>query len=531
MIPFRWSWLGLRLVLGLLGWVSTSYGFENRCYEKSLPQARPSTVCQGLTIPAAKTRNFLGEGLVCSHGEHNHTRQPVPFDEEEWRDLLTVDPFAAKEMLRRQPVPEWSSTIPYTTQLQWRWEECRLSTDFRCGSTTVCSTERDEDGKPVERCHEEPNTCFLDHMVTESRFCSHEEISLDIAYQKTDEEYPDRLTNGYDLLAGESELVTASNGIGFFDRSSMSPTVNITEPRNNYRITRRTGGDYDGGVLQCRQFSDYHIGFDLYPEGRIRSRSGNAFALPTDIDGEPLEALIWKSALDEQGIHHKKAYPVALRVQDYGATSLAEFSRDVGDLFKNVVVRIELFENGWIPWPWPKAVIYIKEGQGVVQTLNALSDDQKVRRSKLWQLMLASESMSPSKNMYRSHIPWFLYYPARLLFSEDTLSYENHLHPGTEYRLRLTVYQKGISIYNQACEDDPSAWDCQPYLGSGWLSPSRYESGYFSDKSLDVTFTTPDDVNQRSWWPSFWNTVGLADDLALLGVIAAGVLKLAAGVP
>ena len=125
---------------------------------------------------------------------------------------------------------------------------------------------------------------------------------------------------------------------------------------------------------------------------------------------------------------------------------MTEVARDMGDLFKNIVVRIELYEKSWMPWPWPKATIYIREGEGVVQTLNALSEKQSVRRSQLWELMLASQELSPSKNIYRNHIPWFLYYPARMIFPESSLSYENHLKPGTEYKLRMTVYQKDISI-------------------------------------------------------------------------------------
>ena len=168
------------------------------------------------------------------------------------------------------------------------------------------------------------------------------------------------------------------------------------------------------------------------------------------------------------------------------------------------------------------------KGKAVAQTLNALSDNQKVRRSYLWELVLATNSIDPRKNLYRNHIPWMIYYPARLLFPAESLSYENQLSPGTDYKLKLTVYQRGLSIYHQACEDDPEAWDCQFYTGGGWLSPKRYENNYFSDKSVDIDFTTPGNVNQRSYWPMFWNTVSAASNASLLGVVAYGVLRLAA---
>ena len=507
------------MVSGFFG--AVAYGYDNFCIQLSEPTPRSSQYCQGMTLPARKTRNFLYERLVCDTGEHQQTRLPVAFDEEGWRDTFTHDPSAAYELLRNQPVPTWTGVVDYDTYLEWHWQECQLGKDFRCGSSTVCNKRHNEEGELVESCREEPKTCFRDVEVSATHFCSHEQLTFDVAFQKTEnQDYPARLANGYDLLPGESEVVTVTNGPSFFNRTQMSPELLITEPRNQYQITFREGYGYDTDVLQCQQFSDYHVGFDIYPEQRIQSRSGNAFSLPRDVDGEPLEALIWRHFVVDNENIRKKAYPVALRVQDYGATSLTEFARDTGDLFKNMVVRIELFEQSWLPWPFPQATVYIKEGRGVVQTLNALSEKQDVRRSKLWELLLAADSLSPSQNIYRRHIPWFLYYPARLFLPEEYLSYENHLKPGTEYRLRLTVYQRGLSIYNQSCEDDPEAWDCRFYFGGGWLSPARYESGYFSNESLDVEFTTPDDLDVRGWWSTIWN----AAQPTLLTAITAGTL-------
>ena len=45
------------------------------------------------------------------------------------------------------------------------------------------------------------------------------------------------------------------------------------------------------------------------------------------------------------------------------------------------------------------------------------------------------------------------------------------LTPGTDYQLKLTVYQRGLAIYHQACEDDPEAWDCRFYAGRGLVQP------------------------------------------------------------
>lgn len=516
------SW-SLGLCLWGLSLANTGFGYEDFCLQRSDPVPIASSYCQGMVIPAEKTRNFLGEGLLCGYGEHSYERTPIDFDEEKWRDLLGVDPMAARNMLRSLPEPAWHGAIQYDTNLRWQWEECQLVTNRSCGTTRVCDG-KNHLGEEID-CRDEPKTCYQDVVVTESMFCSWEKTTYDVSFQKTEEEYLDRLANGYDLLPGEHENVVVNNGAGFLSRYTMSPRLTVNEARNHYQITRRTGADYDSGDLTCRHNSNYHIGFDIYPEQRIRSRSGNAFSLPEDVDGEAINALVWTNGRSKDGSSQNRGFPVALRVQDYGASSMTEVARDMGDLFKNIVVRIELYEKSWMPWPWPKATIYIREGEGVVQTLNALSEKQSVRRSQLWELMLASQELSPSKNIYRNHIPWFLYYPARMIFPESSLSYENHLKPGTEYKLRMTVYQKDISIYNQACEDDPTAWDCRFYAGGGWLSPSRYESGYFSDKSLDVEFTTPADFDQRSWWSTFWNTIGLADDFALIGIITAAVLQ------
>ena len=203
-----------------------------------------------------------------------------------------------------------------------------------------------------------------------------------------------------------------------------------------------------------------------------------------------------------------------------------EFARDVGDAFKNIVMRVQLYDQSPLGWPFARNTIYVNEGKAVAQTLNALSENQKVRRSHLWELMLATNHVDPGKNLYRSYVPWFVYYPARMVLPAESLSYENQLSPGTNYQLKVTVYQKGMSIYHQACEDDPEAWDCRFYGGWGWLSPTRYESGYFSDKSLDLDFTTPDNVNQRSYWPMFWNSVSGMSNLGMVGLATYWVYRL-----
>ena len=496
-----------------LGFGPRAYSYDNFCIEKSPQRNLPSLYCQGRVIPAYKSRNFKGEELLCDSGEETYTRKPVLFDEEQWRDMNNVDSAAAKEMLRKLPVPQWGGKVKYNSHLHWTWEDCQLVTTSSCGTDRVCETEKNEEGKEEEKCHDEPRTCYQDVTISESVHCSDEELTYNVTYQRIasgSNGYLARLANGFDLLPGEEEAVTVANGAGFFHASSFSPQVTIGEARNKYKVNTSVSG------LMCRQNSHYHVDFTLLPEGRIRSRSGNAFSLPESFDGEKLPPLVWKD----------DAYPAVLQVQDYSHTSMTEFARDTNDIFKNLKVRIQLYDKSGWGWPFARNTMYVEDSEGARQTLNALSDNQDVRRSQLWELMLATSSVDPRKNLYRNYIPWFAYYPARLLTSAENLSYENLPSPGTNYEVKLTVYQKGLSIYHQACEDDPQAWDCRFYAGGGWLSPSRYESGYYSDKSLDVGFTTPKDANHRSYWPMFWNTVSAMGNTAFLGAAAYGALRI-----
>ncbi|MTI14995.1 hypothetical protein [Sansalvadorimonas verongulae] len=507
----------LRACLWLaLGIAFRSYGYDNFCVEKRWEASRPSAYCQGLVIPAHKTRNFISEQLQCDSGSSAYTRGPIPFDEEEWRDLHNTDPAAAKEMLRSLPAPQWSGTVKYSAYLHWSWEDCQLVTSFACGSDKVCRTTTNKDGESEESCRKEPRTCYLDVTVSEVEHCSHEALTYSVDYHRIDagnNEYLARLANGFDLLPGEEEEVTVDNGVGYFHSARLLPKLSVGEPRNNYVTTNSAT---DGFV--CRQHSNYHVDFVLTSNGRVQSRSGNAFSLPESFDGERLPPLEWQD----------KAYPAVFRVQDYSSASLNEFARDSNDIFKNIRVRIQLYDKSGFGWPVARNTIYVEQDGATRQTLNALSENQSVRRSQLWELMLATNSVDPRKNLYRNYIPWFVYYPARLLLPAEQLSYENMPSPGTDYELRLTVYQRGLAIYHQACEDDPKAWDCRFYAGGGWFSPSRYESGHYSSKSLNVGFTTPDNVNVRSYWPMFWNTVNAMGTSAFIGAAAYGALRIAA---
>ncbi len=505
-------------------------GYDNFCIDRQWPTTRYSAYCHGMSIPAHKTRNFISEELRSNKGDHTVTRRPDLFDEEAWRDLKNTDPEAARAMLKQLPSPKWEGSASYDTHLHWSWQECQLVTSFDCGSETVCKMVTDINGNDKEVCNQEPKSCYMDQVVTESAFCSHEKLAYDVTFipAPEDNDYPDRLAHGYELLPGEFEDIIVDNGVGLFHSATMSPQLTFRNPRNEYQVSRVSGSHYDEGSFPCRKDHTYHVGFTVQPLKRKRSISGNGFSLPVSFDGESINPLAWGSAQNADGLRHYEAFPTALRVQDYSSATMNEFALDTGDLFKNLVVRIQLYDKSFLAWPFARSTIYIREGEGLKQTLNAISDDQKVRRSRLWEIMLTSNgAIDPAKNLYRNYIPWFIYYPARLFLPKEALSYENQLKPGTDYQLKMTVYQRGSSLYHQACEDDPNCWDCQFYAGWGWFSPTRYESRYYSDESIDIDFTTPEDVNQRSWWPMTWNTTNMISGGAIIGAVVGGVLRMA----
>ena len=447
------SWLRKKLfLLGLLQCFFSfqSYGYDNFCVTRSWPVERYSASCPGVTIPASKTRNFHTEALHCDAGSDTKARDPVSFDEENWRHLLATNATAAKDMLRALPVPEWSGSFHYDTYLKWSWEDCQLVTSHSCGSTRVCKKVKSSgikkewndksvkgankiDTAEIEQCHDEPKTCFMDVTISESSHCSKEKMTYDVQYQQTDvsdESYPARLANGYDLLPGEQENVNVANGVGLLTNTFMSPNLSFAEPYNKYLINRVQGVGYDSDSLSCKKDTTYHVGFTVQPLQRIQASSGNAFSLPETFDGQPLDPLVWQRARTSEGKWQEKAVPAMLRVQDYSATALNEFALDANTPFKNMVVRIQLYDKSALAWPFARNTIYVNEAKAVAQTFNALSDKQKVRRSRLWELLLAANSVNPEKNLYRSYIPWVVYYPSRLLFPADELSYENQADTG-----------------------------------------------------------------------------------------------------
>lgn len=534
----------VHVALSLIFLLSGSYAFPethepysviNYCVQRTAPQSIPSEFCPGHIIPFYQSRNFRFEELKCSGNNDTHVRLPVSFDEEAWMDLKNISRYEAADILRQQPLPAWSGKIHYSTHLHWEWEDCRLITSAAmCGTYEVCEevdTPKEEGGtRRVTQCRQKPKSCYSDVTVHESQYCvgGNGQLDYDVEFLKKNADfwnpatsgYIDRLANGYDLLPGEEEAITVSNlKSSWWESQStrITPTLVIEDPKNEYHLNQFVHNQQPDS-LSCRFMGYDKVSFTVDTHLRIASRSPNAFSLPKTFDNEEIEPLVWQSAPGIHGSREEKGYPLIMRAQDFSAAALNEVSEDVTEKLKNIIVRIQLFEPTLFGEQL-KSTVYIDEAKGIQQTLNAISSEQTIRRSTLWEFKLKNGD-TPDKNIYRSYLPSLFYYPGKIFLSDEALSYDDHLAPDTEYTLKLTVYQKDLPFYYQSCESDPDAWDCKWYTLWGLFSPKRYENNYFSGKSLDIHFRSNPNVDQRTWLATFWHAVRVAQVVLPVSVIA-----------
>lgn len=493
--------------------LSSSMAFAG-CWTYSVEQERESIVCPGVIIPQEHTRNFKSEYLRCDNVTSQQIRTAQPLDEELWNDTLAIDRYEAAQMLRDIPEPHLEGTIHYPTHVNWTWESCEyVTSEYHCGSHEVCY------GSGTDRsCHEEAKSCFADITHHNSLPCDIGVLHYSIHYQRKDDatwhpdsdNYVSRLANGYDLLPGEREKITThSNDAGLFSKSStITPALHIDLPKNEYDIKQTPN------TLTCRVQAEDRVDFTVHTTERIRAPSPNAFEAPRRFDNDPIEPLVLQNKAD--GI------PAILRVQDYSAATFDELTEQIqqqleSQQLKNTVIRVQLYEPGW--WGQRlKSTVYIDEAHGIRPTLNTLSDDQSIRRSSYWELPLSAGD-TPESNLYLSYLPSVVYYPGRLFYFAEDLSFTDTLKPNTAYTLKLTVYQKNVPFYYQSCEAEPDAWDCRWYAGWGWFSPKRYENWYFSDTTLDIPFTT-EAKDRRTWRQVFWHAVRHGQNIGVLSLAA-----------
>ncbi|MGB0359959.1 MAG: hypothetical protein ACPGEF_00895 [Endozoicomonas sp.] len=511
-----------RLALLCLFISSELMAYDNYCIDRWRPYPRHSQACPGKIIPAEKTRNFSAESLWCTQQASNHLRHPEELDEEAWLDLKNISRHEAAIQLREQASPQWSGILNYSTLLVWDWESCDLVTNGSiCGYDTDCYENSDD----TTTCIPIPRTCYTDTIHHEKTYCSPSQMEYDITFLKKDfanwnpeiAGYIDRLANGYDLLPGEEEVVTLNNK-SVVGHSWLTPILSIDDPKNDYTINQQIHNQSPDS-LSCRVNGFDKISFMIATEHRIASWSPNSFALPKAYDNESIPPLIWQSTNGRNGKREADGFPEYMRVQDFSAAALNEISEDVSQKLKNVVIRVQLYKPS-IFGEQLKSTIYIDEAKGIQQTLNAISSNQKVRRSTLWEFKLNNGNL-PEKNLYRSYVPSIVYYPGKIFLSDEGLSYDDHLAPDTEYTLKLTVYQKNMPFYNQSCEVNPDAWYCSSwYAFWNFINSNWREDQYFSKKSLDLKFYSNRNVDERTWLSTFWNFTRYAQLAIPVGAIA-----------
>ena len=485
---------------------NTAKKIENYCVTQIKPQRYQSALCPEVVLPIGKTRNLDNEHLFCGESSALYQRRAIPFDAEHWNDLRRLDRQQAIDMLRQQPQPQWSGTINYPINLEWQWEKCELITDEkRCGYDTIVVDVRQADGSILPKEEKKARQCYVDVKHNGSMFCGSGRVDYSVLFERRDTstwgpshpQFNDRLANGYDLLPGETEDIQVSNKTSFLFRDRLSPGLVINNPKYSYKIHYAIENDMPNS-LQCRYRGYDQVHFFVHSSNRIAASSPNGFGLPIGIDGHPIEALQWVDQANG-------AQPYMLLAQDYSAEPMGEISDEVQKKLHNIEVKVELYKEALFGKRFISKV-YVDDIKSIQQNLNALSDQQAIRRSTLWGIPL-SEGDDPNTNLYRQYLPAVAYYPMRLLWHTEELSYPSNLEPNTNYILQLTVYHKGLSFYHQACKDTPDDWDCRWYALWGWLSPNRYERNYFSDRSYDVAFRTGSDTQVDGWRSIFWRGV------------------------
>ncbi len=482
-----------------------------------------TSVCQGRSIPVAYARNKSKGHLECTgntdHYIRTHFSSKTAFD---IGDASSMGYDAARslqvEMQKDSPDIKWEGTIPYQTVEVWSYQLCELVVDrSACGyhidTTTYeeeqCETKYDEEGNPYDDCKmvtveesvEHTNSCHDDVTYNKSWDCSHERMTYDAYFKKPSEsewnpgmkDYFWVLPNKYDLLPGEMEDIQVYSNTS---RSrSLSPKVEIGNAWNKYSVF--LSGSANGAA--CRQNSDYHLSARIETDGRDPSKQApNALRLPTDLEGNQLDQsqiLVWNSGVKKQNVI-EKAFLDKIRLEDTSAATIKVISQqsrenaareeakreqgkggdsfgdekpDEGELksfFKNTHIMVRLIEDPIYGWPdevW-SSQIYTDANVLEIDN-NLLSQDKTKYESDTWLIDLDDVALRPNRN----------------------------------YRVEISMYQKGIPFYKQSCEDAKEIGQETGFGCSGFakfFKAGRKPKHYFS-KPIVLNFKTPKDYDNR----------------------------------
>src|SRR5690606_12375934 len=80
---------------------------------------------------------------------------------------------------------------------------------------------------------------------------------------------------------------------------------------------------------------------------------------------------------------------------------------------------------------------------------------------------------------------------------------KRYVKPNRKYKLKISMYQRGVGLYKQSCEDDPNAsvWSCGSVIR--FFGLGRREKHYFS-KDLEIPFQSAKDYDGRTWYARSW---------------------------
>lgn len=498
---------------------------ENRCVEKGMlpPYSEPrlSLVCPGSALPLDQSRNLRHESLQCAKAEYSWTRYPDLVDEAVWYALKETDPKEAVRQLRDHPAPRYEGILYYPIEHIWYWEACLPIKDpLVCGTDRECDTSTGQNphhSSDTSNCRDVPRSCYADVLREGRQPCGLGKLFYNVEFTKKKTSdwrlgkpgFIPRLANGYDLLHGEEERLSISNAHS--SSAQLTPKFSIDDPKNAYKIYLHANDNpWNFGSLQCRPNGEDHVVFEVIPEPkqRMTSRVSNSLSLP---DGDMSAAIMWGGAFDLNGDYQSRGYVSGLIVEDTAGSTFQDLSLSTMSAEATPLIRVQLYEPTWSGGERLKSTAYFDDD---IQLVNTDSDTFPGNGTSTTSGASARYQLNFDNGtgvaIYRTYLPGIVYYPGRLLFSPEMLSYKDYLAPDTRYTFRLTMNMKNLPFHFQSCTSEPSASDLQWHALWGLLSSDRYESRRFSSKSLDITVRTPSQVELRSWQSTFWGLVRYA---------------------
>ncbi|MFN8791444.1 MAG: hypothetical protein ACK5Y2_08325 [Bdellovibrionales bacterium] len=293
--------------------------------------------------------------------------------------------------------------------------------------------------------------------------------------------YQDILPNKFDLLSGETEVVTVFNNYGE-SRGRQTPRVQIRSEWNEYRAETQPS------TLACQLKKDTEFHVTVHTIGRNRVRAPNPLALPVDANGRevfPLEI--------------QDGRPVRVRLLDKGrATQMraaelsrmfakpensAKAERDVVHKRAEVsssLVRGLVGDAYWHETQF-RMQLFQKGRWGTIYNLTVPShfgSNQGILQDSEMSLSLTGQDSIP--NFYRAKGPF-----QRLLgWVWERAGVE--FTPGEVYYFRIQALPQGLPFYENGCPDGQATCEGEEANEKAFSAP------------LDFQWQAPRDLDNRS---------------------------------